>query len=238
MKTVIITQARYGSSRLPGKILMPVNDKSMLDLHLARLKLSEKSNEIWVATAFEEKSQEILTVAHRQGVHVNQGNLDDVLDRFYQTAMKAKADVVVRVTSDCPLNDGRLIDLLISKFFETNVDYLSNVMKPSFADGLDIEVFRFTALEEAWKEAKAKVEREHVTPYLYNEAHSYKRFNFDNTEDESHFRMTLDYQEDYDLLVHLVKNVGEMNPWQDYVRYLKSHPEVIVSRIRNETVKL
>lgn len=222
MKKVIITQARYGSSRLPGKILKRIAGKTLLDIHLHRLRRSRLVDEIIVATTLEKEADEIVNIASSNNCSTYQGSMNDVLDRFYNAALNAKADVVVRVTSDCPLNDGVLIDEVLSHFLNNNFDYFSNVNPPTFPDGLDIEVFSFTALEKAWKESFSIKDREHVTPYL-RESGKFKTDNFYNSKDESALRMTVDNQEDFDLISALINQLGFEKDWIQYVEYLSNH---------------
>ena len=221
MKTIIITQARFGSSRLPGKVLKKIGDLTLLDIHLTRLKQSKLADAIMVATTEEPEAKQIVEIAKNNQCLFYQGSTHDVLDRFYQSVHTLRPETVIRVTSDCPLNDGALIDQMIETFNQKNVDYLSNVHPPTFPDGLDIEIFSFSALEKAWKEARSPKEREHVTPYLWENPSLFSNANFVNVENLSDYRMTVDYESDFQLISKLVQQLGPSRPWKDYLINLK-----------------
>lgn len=222
MKVLAITQARYSSTRLPGKVLLPLGDGVVLDLHLKRIKKSKKITDFVVATTHEPESAQIQNVASKQGFDVFCGDLNDVLDRFYQAAVKIKPDVVVRLTSDCPLIDPIYVDDLIEKFLGASVDYAANCVEPTLPDGMDAEVFNFSALEKAWSLAQKPSEREHVTLFIRNSG-LFKVLNVKYQPDLSQYRLTLDTPEDYQVISELVKSCGENASMQEYVRYLDTH---------------
>lgn len=229
---IAITQARLSSTRLPEKVLKPLTGDTVLGIHLKRLKKSKLINKIVVATAKEPGNEKLIQEAKQNHVEVFEGNLHDVLDRFYQTAKFYQAKIIVRLTSDCPLIDAELIDELIKKFLESGADYASNCLVPTYPDGFDAEVFSFNALEKAWKEATLTSDREHVTPYLWRnsnlkEGKLFKAVNLANPNDFSQYRLTLDNQEDYQLLTNLTKELGTDKSWKTYTDYLISHPEIL-----------
>ncbi len=231
MKVLAITQARYGSTRLPAKVLKEVNGETLLELHLKRILQAKNVTKLKVATTTEEGADRIVEIAHRLGVETYKGSVDDVLERFYFTAKDENPDYVVRVTSDCPLIDPCEIDKVISTCVSNNLDYASNTLTPTFPDGVDCECFKFSALEKAYKEASLKSEREHVTPYIKKHSTEkgetlFKSMNVTNDEDYSGYRITVDTQEDFDLIRNLIINVGNDKGWKDYVRYLDTHKEV------------
>ena len=162
MKIVAVTQARYGSTRLPAKVLKKVGDETLLDIHLQRILKATKITTLVVATTIEEGSDEIVRVAQRNGIGCYRGSINDVLERFYFAVKDMSPDYVVRVTSDCPLIDPHVIDHVITTCISAGCDYASNTLKPTYPDGIDTEVFRFSALERAYNEALLKSEREHV----------------------------------------------------------------------------
>lgn len=165
MRTVAIIQARMGSTRLPGKVAKRILGMPMLEHMLRREKMSRTLDDIVVATTNKSEDDVVEVMAKACGVSVYRGSEHDVLDRYYQAAKEAKADVVVRVTGDCPLHYGVVIDETVERFLQQKVDY---VRSPSnYPEGLDTEVFWFAALERAWREGKLPSEREHVTPYIY-----------------------------------------------------------------------
>lgn len=226
MKIVAVTQARYSSSRLPGKVLLPLGGRSALALHLKRIKESKKITDYIVATTEEKESIEIEKIAKEYGFKVFHGSLEDVLDRFYQACKNEKPDLVLRLTSDCPLIDPQLIDDLIEKFLSAKSDYAANCLNPTLPDGMDAEIFTFNALETAWKDATLKSEREHVTPYIRN-CGKFKISSIEYPHDWGKYRLTLDTKDDYELLKKLVDDCGENKPIKDYVDHLEQHPELL-----------
>ena len=231
MIVLAITQARYGSTRLPAKILKEVNGMTLLEIHLRRILQSKMITKLKVATTDEEGSMFIIDVCNKVGVDYHQGSVDDVLDRFYQTALPEKPDYVVRVTSDCPLIDPDIIDQTIRTCIEGGYDYASNTLIPTYPDGMDVEVFKFIALERAWKDAKLLSEHEHVTPYIKNNSSVmggtiFKSFNVENEVDLSALRITVDEQRDFEVIKALIECVGIDKHCADYVAYLDAHKDV------------
>ncbi len=225
IKTVLITQARSGSTRLPGKVLKEVNGQSLLEIHLERLKKCTKVSKIIVATTVEAADEIIYNNAISWGFAASRGSEDDVLDRFYQASKHEHADWIVRVTSDCPLLDPNLVDDIISYAQSNQYDYVSNSIIEVYPDGQDVEVFKFSALERAWKHAKLKSEREHVTPYIRNNAdgkgeNSFTTFNYPCDANYSHIRMTVDEPRDFDLIEHIILKLGTKKSWLEYTNYI------------------
>lgn len=177
-----------------------------------------------VATTDEPESMEIESIAMKNNYGCFHGNLNDVLDRFYQAAKNIQPDYVVRLTSDCPLIDPFYIDDLIKKFLERNVDYATNCLVPTLPDGMDAEIFKFTALETAWREASKKSEREHVTPFI-RESGKFKIFSVEYPLDLGSFRLTLDTSEDYELIKKLIAETGEEATLDNFLQSLKRNPE-------------
>ena len=205
VKTSLITQARSGSTRLPGKILKKINDESLLEIHLKRLNKCNNVSNIIVATTDKPEDKVIYDYAIDWGFNSFRGSESDLLDRFYQAVKHEKPDWIVRVTSDCPLIDPILIDKLINFAHSNNIDYCSNILIENFPDGQDIEVFKYSALEIAWKNAKLFSEREHVTPYIRNNsdfkgASLFTALNYSCNSNYSMIRMTVDESRDFDLI--------------------------------------
>jgi spore coat polysaccharide biosynthesis protein SpsF (cytidylyltransferase family) len=226
-----LTQARLSSSRLPQKVLKTLGRNTVLGLHLKRLKESKLIDHLMLATTHEEGNEKLIKIASENNVESFQGSLNDVLDRFYQAAKIQKPDVIVRLTSDCPLVDAILVDQLIEAFSQSGVDYASNCFDPTFPDGFDAEVFTFKALERAWKDASLNSDREHVTPYIWRNSNLvggtiFKGLSFKNNEDLSRFRLTLDNSEDYLLLSQLVDKFGDDKDWKTYTEILISNPNL------------
>ena len=199
MKVVAIVQARMGSTRLPGKVMMPIHGEPMIGLLLARLSRSREIDQIIVATSIDERNKPLADYVSSLGYTCETGSEHDVLDRYFQAARKHGADVVVRITGDCPLVDPALVDEVIRGFKAARGDYFSNIDPPTYPDGLDIEVFTFVALEKAASQAKSPHEREHVTPYL-RENPSMTRSGVRNEHDLSALRWTVDEPSDFTLV--------------------------------------
>ena len=238
----IITQARVGSTRLPNKLMLQLNDgMTLLDLHLQSIKKSKYNKNILVATTFEPGVEQLIDIAEKNDISCFQGSLDDVLDRFYQAALTIKPDYVVRLTSDCPLIDHQLLDQVIDATLEAKVDYGTNVFKESFPDGQDIEVVSFAALETAWKEAVLKSDREHVTPFIRNNSEHkngtrFTSFSFDWTESFNFVIMTVDQQEDFETIQTLIDHCGLFRRWTEYTIFILENPQLFTNQsvIRNE----
>ena len=225
LKTILITQARSGSTRLPGKILKEINGKSLLEIHLERLKKCKNISEIIVATTTKSEDKIIYDKSIQLGFVSTKGSENDVLDRFYQAVRAKNADWIVRVTSDCPLLDPVLVDKVITFVQENNMDYGSNILIENFPDGQDIEVFKFSALKLAWKNAKLLSEREHVTTYIRNNSNKkgdnfFTAINYPFSSDYSNIRMTVDEEKDFELIKILIENLGTQKSWMEYTNYI------------------
>lgn len=241
IRTILVTQARSGSTRLPGKVLKDVEGKTLLQIHLERLSRCSKVSEIIVATTVKEEDSIIYEKAIEWGFKASRGSEFDVLDRFYQAVKCLKADWIVRVTSDCPLLDPVLVDEIISFVQEKNTDYGANSIIESYPDGQDVEIFKFSALEQAWKNAKMQSEREHVTPYIRNNSdlNGGKLFtstSFQYELDFSRIRMTVDEPRDFDLIKLLINKLGTEKSWLEYTNYIIENNLTIMNDqiIRNE----
>ena len=208
-KVLAIIQARMGSSRLPGKMLKQINGKPLIWYVINAAKKSKLINEVVLATTDKEEDKALIEKAKEYGIPSFAGSENDVLDRFYQASKEFKGATVVRLTGDCPLHDPEVIDKVIQNFIENKADYTSNFWSTTFPDGLDVEVFSFKVLEEVWKKAKLKSEREHVTPYIYrNNPDLFKITNLEYTEDLSSMRWAVDEQKDLDFVSEIIKNLN------------------------------
>jgi spore coat polysaccharide biosynthesis protein SpsF (cytidylyltransferase family) len=239
MRTVALIQARMGSTRLPGKILKKINGKTLVEILLERLKKSKNIDKIIVATSTDSSNDVLVDLVDSLGVEVYRGSENDVLDRFYNALKKHTCDYVVRITSDCPLIDPDLIDKVITYTINQNVDYGSNVGagKEHFPDGQDTEVFKYSALEDAWKTAKLPSEREHVTPYIRTNLNVlFSTVDYEAENDLGHIRMTVDTQKDFDAIEVLVNDLGTDRTWLDYTNYIIKFPKKFTNQqiIRNE----
>jgi glutamate-1-semialdehyde aminotransferase/spore coat polysaccharide biosynthesis protein SpsF (cytidylyltransferase family) len=206
-----IIQARFNSTRFPGKVIQKIDNKTILEILIKRLSKSKYISKIIVACSKNPKDKTILDICKKLGVNYFTGSENDVLDRFYKAAKKYKGVNIVRITADCPLLDYQIVDDVISNFFLKKVDYASNIHPPTFPDGLDVEVFKFSALKEAYIKTGQSTEREHVTPFIINNK-KFKKFNLKNYKDYSFLRLTLDEKEDFILIKKIINNFkGNLN---------------------------
>lgn len=230
MKTAIIVQARMTSTRLPGKVLKEVLGKPLLEYQIERLRRVRQADEIIIATTPNATDQPIVDLCRKLGVACTRGPEEDVLARYYQAARQHRADVVVRVTSDCPVIDPDVIDRIIGHYLRHAgaVDYVSNMLQLSYPYGMAVEVFPFHVLEEAFREARLQPEREHVTPFVYAHPERYRLANVRNEEDLSHHRWTVDTAEDFALIEKIVAALYPAKPdfrTGDILDLLNKHPD-------------
>jgi spore coat polysaccharide biosynthesis protein SpsF len=230
MRVIAIIQARMSSTRLPGKVLKRASGRSMLDRMVERVKKARTIDEVIVATTTDPSDNTIVRACQKLGVALYRGNLQDVLDRFYQAALIHNADVIVRLTGDCPLIDPLLIDEVVTALTQNKVDFACNRLPPPFSRtypiGLDVEVCTFTALEIAWRDAKKKHEREHVLPYLYAVPGRFKVLQLDYKIDLGHLRWTLDTPEDLVLLRRIYRYFNGRNDfsWLEVLQLQQQRP--------------
>lgn len=235
-----ILQARMGSSRLPGKMLLPIFDsKGPLELMLARLSAAKRLDGLLVATTTDASDDPLAALCQRLNTPCYRGSVNDVLDRFYQTALTlGPPATVVRLTGDCPLHDPAVVDLVVANFQNSGCDYCSNTNPPTYPDGLDAEVFSFHALETAWREARLPSEREHVTPFIRNHPERFTASNVAHATDLSHLRWTLDEQRDLALIRAIYQQMGRLHfTMQETVALLQQMPELTMLNVgiqRNE----
>ena len=239
--TILITQARLGSTRLPGKVLKEVDGQTLLQIHLERLNKCLKVDEIIVATTVNSEDEIIYNKALEWGFTAFRGSELNVLDRFYQSLKGKKPDWVVRVTSDCPLLDPELVDAIVNFAQNNSYDYVSNGIVEHFPDGQDVEVFKLSALRKAWKNAKLKSELEHVTPYIRNNSDGkgddiFSSMNYACQDNYSNIRMTVDEPRDFDLIKVLINDLGTNKTWLEYTDYIIENDlnKINNSIIRNE----
>lgn len=222
-----VIQARFGSTRLPGKVLLTLAGKTVLERVIERASASTCIDDLIVATTTNKDDKKIATLCMRKKIKVYCGSEDDVLDRFYQAASLLKASVVVRITADCPLIDPAVIDKVIRAHNAKDVDYTSNVLVPTYPDGQDVEVFTFEALRRAWQEAKLTSQREHVTPYI-RDSKKFKCANVANPRDLSAYRLTLDEKNDYRLMQAVYKHFSAQKNFtmREIIAFLDANLEV------------
>ena len=242
MNIVAIVQARIGSSRLPGKVMKVIEGASVIELLLNRLSKSKLIDSIVVAVPDDNENQVLYDHVNTLGFHCHQGSENDVLSRFYFASKAHNADVIVRITGDCPLIDPMLVDQVIDGYVSSYTDYFSNISPPTFPDGLDVEVFSAKALELAHTEAKTDTDREHVTPYLRSSG-KFILGCLSHEEDLSNLRWTLDEMEDFDLIK---KVYGYFSPnkhfsWLEVLDYQRLEPNIFEVNdrfCRNEGVNM
>jgi len=231
IKTII--QARTGSTRLKAKVLRPVLGKPLLQHMIERLSYSKYANDIVIATTKNKADDAIVKLSKDLRLPVYRGDEHDVLDRYYRAAKKYKADIIVRLTSDCPLIDPRVTDRVIKYYLENvdKYDFVSNMHPPTFPDGLDTEVFPFSTLEKAWRESKKLYEREHVTPYIWDNPDIFRIGNVYNDKNLYYVeRWTLDYEEDYLFIKEIFEHLYSKDKvfyMEDIHRLLSEKPELI-----------
>lgn len=232
MHTVAIIQARMGSSRLPGKVLLDLEGRPMLARVVERARRAKTIHAVMIATTTDPSDDPIEAFCREQGYPVYRGSQFDVLDRFYQAAQQARADVIVRLTADCPLIDPAVIDLTVDRFFQSGADFACNRLPPpwkrTWPIGLDTEVCAFTGLERAWKEAALPFEREHVMPYFYDQEGRFKVVVVNHDPDYGSLRWTVDTPEDLALLREIFKRLGGRDDfgWEDVLALVEREPEL------------
>lgn len=224
-----ILQARVTSQRLPQKVLLPILGQPLLALQIDRIRKAKKIDRLILATSEDPTDDPLEQLAKESRVDVFRGNLNDVLDRFYKAACTLSPKIVVRLTGDCPLADPQVIDGVIDFFLKGNYDYASNTVEPTFPDGLDVEVFKFEVLQESWKGASLKSQREHVTPYIYAHPEKYKLGHFKNSKDLSSLRWTVDEPQDFEFIKKIYEGLYEKNRdfgMNDVLEYLEKNPSL------------
>jgi spore coat polysaccharide biosynthesis protein SpsF (cytidylyltransferase family) len=232
-----VLQARMSSKRLPGKVAKPILGKPMLALQMERIKRSKRIDKLVVATSIEREDDLVAEIAGMEQVDLFRGSLSDVLDRFYMAVREDRPEYVVRLTGDCPLVEPELIDSIISRCIEEKLDYCTNALQPTFPDGLDVEVFRFECLSEAWKEARLPSEREHVTLFIHSRTERFRIGHFKQHADLSGYRWTVDEPEDFELVEKIYQGLYPENPrfgLKDVLGFLDEHPELKTLNTRFE----
>jgi spore coat polysaccharide biosynthesis protein SpsF len=231
-KVITIVQARMSSSRLPGKVMKSIIDQPILKLQLERMSFSKRCGQIVVATSLNPSDDIIEEFCLENQIEVFRGDENDLLDRHYQCARKYEAEIVAKIPSDCPLIDARIMDKVFEFFFDHNYDYVSNLHPATYPDGNDVEIFTIEALEKANKDAKKSLEREHTTPYFWENAHL---FSIGNVSWERHLdysmshRFTLDYIEDFHFISRVYEELYHTNKnfsLDEILNLLENKPDI------------
>lgn len=231
MKIVAIIQARMTSTRLPGKVLKKILGKTLLEYQLERVQRSQYIDEIVVATTVNKTDDPIVQLCSQLGYTIYRGSEEDVLSRYYEAAINAEADVVVRLTSDCPIIDFKVIDEVINYYKHNNFDYVTNTLKNAFPRGYDVEVFSKAALQEAHHSACAQRYREHVTISMYENPESFKIGLYGKESVQSKYRLTVDTKEDFKLISLIISELYNWNRYfdlKDLDELFKRKPELLL----------
>ena len=222
-------QARMGSTRLPRKVLKTIVGMPMLWHIIQRLKRSKLIDKIVIVTSIKKRDIPILKFAKNNGVDSYAGSEEDLVDRHFQAAKKFKADILVRITADCPLVDPEIVDKVIQFFLDGNFDYVSNIIERTYPDGLDVEVFSYSSLEKIWKEAKTPREREFFTVYMRDHPEIFQIGGIKQGEDISYMQWTVDTEKDLKFAREIYKRLYKKNKifyMKDILSLLKKHPEL------------
>ncbi|MDR2529636.1 MAG: glycosyltransferase family protein [Synergistaceae bacterium] len=230
-KVAAVIQARMTSTRLPGKVMLTVLGKPLLGYELERVARSKRLSKILVATTVNDDDDVVARYVESLGFGVWRGPEDDVLERYHAAALAVGADIVVRLTADCPLIDPALVDQVVAALLESEgLDYVSNTFRRrTYPRGLDTEAFTFAALDRAWREGRLPPEREHVTPYIYNHPEIFKLGGVRNKVDLSRHRWTVDTPEDFALIKAILEGVYPSNPnfsFKNIVDFMNDNPRL------------
>lgn len=230
MTVVTVVQARMTSTRLPGKVLKTVLGRPLLEYQIERLRRTQLSDGLVVATTNNEADLPIVELCRRLSIPVHRGSESDVLARYYGAAKQERAEVIVRITSDCPLIDPAVIDQAIKGYLRhtPTPDYLSNVVERTYPRGMDTEVFSLQALERAHLEAVDPTEREHVTPFIYRRPNRFRLASVHFDRNESHHRWTVDTPEDFELIERILTSLYPYKPdfnLRDCLELIEEHPD-------------
>ena len=231
-KIIIIVQARMSSSRLPGKVMLPILGKSLLYRMVERLQMVNRA-QVVIATSLQHEDDVILREAQVMGVECYRGSINNLLDRHYQAARKFDADLVLKIPSDCPLIDSRIIEKTLDFFYSHKVfNYVSNLHPATYPDGNDVEIMTMSCLEKTWREAVRPLELEHTTPYIWENP---DKFSIGNVVWEtgldysmSH-RFTIDYEADYRFINRVFEELYTTKPdfsCPDILNLLNQKPEI------------
>ncbi len=233
MMIAAIVQARMGSTRLQGKILMDLCGRPVLWHVVSRVMKAESVNRLLVATSTNHEDDATVRYCKKSNIEVFRGPLEDVLTRYYLAAnrlMEEGYDIshIVRITADCPLMDPVVINVVVEAAVKSNVDYASNTNPPTYPDGLDVEVIKYDALEKAFRDARSISDREHVTPYIRRTA-SFSKINLVNCVDLSEMRWTLDTPDDYIFMTQVFSRLGSEQSFgmQDVLNLLRRNPDLV-----------
>lgn len=231
-KIVATIEARMTSSRLPGKVLLPISGMPVLEMMVSRLKRSKYLDVICIATTTNTNDDPVEALAHKLGVECFRGSESDVLGRVLGAAQSVGADIIVEAMADSPFVDPELVDRGIEEFFAHDVDYAANCMKDTYAVGFEVQVFPTKVLAEVASATDDIIDRTHVTYYIYQHPEKYRVYNWEAPEElvAPTFRMTLDEESDYHAICEVASALLPEHPdftVKDVINYLREHPEVV-----------
>jgi len=233
-KVVIVVQARMSSSRLPGKVMLPVLGKSILFRMIERLRMISHKAQIIIATTDDKNDDIIEQEAWQMNVACYRGSLNNLLDRHYRAGLQLNADIVLKIPSDCPLIDPNIIDGVLDFYFDHKgeYDYVSNLHPATFPDGNDVEIMTMDCLKRTWKEAKRPLELEHTTPYIWENHEKFRIGNLAMGACEDYamtHRYTIDYEADYQFIKRVFEELYAENhgfSYRDILNLLNEKPEI------------
>ena len=218
-----------GSTRLPGKVMLNIDEKNPIIYYVIKqISESRLCDQIVIATTTLPEDDKIVKFAKNMSIPCFRGSAEDVLDRYYQCAKTFSFSTIIRITSDNPLIDPKLVDDAILFYKSNSYDYVTNCKPRTFPQGTEVEIFSFNALEKIWKNARKLSEREHVTPYFYNNSDQFKMFNIKNNENISHLRWTVDREKDLELVKKIILKIKK-SPilMKDILELFQKEPELI-----------
>lgn len=243
LRVVAIIQARVGSTRLPGKVLLPAAGKPLIAHMIERVSRAHSLTGVWLATSAKSENDPLEQLVTALGVLVFRGSEDDVLSRYAEVAGRSRAEVIVRLTGDCPLHDPGVIDDVVAHYLHAGVDYVGNSLVPTYPDGLDVEVFSRRALDLAHRDATTPLQREHVTPFIHRFHDGPGPFRIEHhagPADFSHLRWTVDEPADYAFVRSVIEALYPDKPefsWLDVIALLEREPALLEANagiLRNE----
>lgn len=228
MKPVAIIQVRMGSTRLPGKVLKKLNGISVLECLCDQLNYSRLLNDKIIATTSNSEDDVIVNFCESKGIKCFRGSVNDVLDRYHKCAKKFSINTIIRITSDCPLMDPQVVDDVIDFYLKNSYDYVNNFYKRTYPYGNDVEIFSLKVLEKVWEKATKPSEREHVTPYIYNNPDEFSLGWIENKENLSEFHWTVDRKEDLIFVQKIFKKISKRPIlMKDIIDVIKDDPSLL-----------
>ena len=228
MKPVAIIQVRMGSTRLPGKVLKKLNGISVLECLCDQLNYSRLLNDKIIAMTSNSEDDVIVNFCESKGIKCFRGSVNDVLDRYHKCAKKFSINTIIRITSDCPLMDPQVVDDVIDFYLKNSYDYVNNFYKRTYPYGNDVEIFSLKVLEKVWEKATKPSEREHVTPYIYNNPDEFSLGWIENKENLSEFHWTVDRKEDLIFVQKIFKKISKRPIlMKDIIDVIKEDPSLL-----------